>query len=177
MPLTDGYVGRVFTRDNSNETDWYGWKIINEGHYLIAGREATYKPMVNETPISFNPTVLRKHADANSIQIINNESIMFERLKTFEVEFNFDLLQTTGNDSSCDLSFQMSTDNINWTQTQLVPLDILANNEAKQVIPLFLITESTTNGLNECRYGRAVVKNLDVLEGIDYKVRLKCVEI
>ncbi len=131
MPLTDGYVGRVFTRDNANETDWYGWKIINEGHYLIAQKEATYKPMVNDTAISYNPTKIRRVEEANSIQVLGNTSIMFERLKAFEGEFNFDFLQSTGSNSSVDLSFQMSTDNINWVETQLLHYDLLANNETK----------------------------------------------
>lgn len=100
---------------------------------------------------------------------------MFERLKAFEGEFNFELYQSTGTPSSCDLSFQMSTDNINWTQTQLLHYDLTANDRTKESTPLFMITSESTNGLNKCRYGRVVITNL--VGAINYKVRLKVVEI
>lgn len=175
LPLTDSYIGRVFWRDSASNTSWYNWTVNNESHYLIAQKEDTYKPMVNDTAISYNPTKIRRVEEANSIQVLGNTSIMFERLKAFEGELKFDFLQSTGRNSWVDLSFQMSTDNINWVETQLLHYDLLANNETKESTPLFIITTNSTNGLNECRYCRVVVKNL--VGGIDYKVRLKCVEI
>lgn len=175
LPLTDSYIGRVFTRDSASDSEWYNWKVLSESHYLVAQKKADYTVMTEDNIITYNPTLIRRHLDANSIQILNGTSILFERLKAFEGEFNFEYLQTNGADSSCDLSFQMSTDNINWVETQVIHVSLLANNELRESTPLFIITSESTNGLNECRYGRVVIHNL--VGEIQYKVRLKSVEI